>query len=228
MNFNTFACFRSDYPTGHPFQIATLTLASTTETAVSFSNTNAAIIAVPSQTAIVGSATPLSGNANAALLADVGGAMSDRRGLASRPYFNSTSFDLDRPFTFRICGQGAAVTGAGNTLTLQVYQGTSTSVVGTAGNVVATTGAVAMATTHPFGFLMEVHMGWDVVSQALYGTYQGAVLYNSVTQTTIARTALTHNTAVTTYAGLSFLVTATWGNAAGGTVTVNEMCLEQV
>ncbi len=228
MNFNTVACFRSDYPSGHPFQLATLTLAATTETAIKFGNGNAAIIAVPSQTAILGSSAPMDPNANNALSADVLGGMSDRRGLASRPYFNSTSFDFDRPFILRLCGRGAAVTAGSNTLTLDVYQGTTSAVVGTAGNVVATTGAVAMATTHPFGFYMDVKMAWDSTSQALYGTYAGAVLYNSATVTTIASTAITNNVAVTTSSGLSFLVSAAWGQSAGGSVTLTEMSLEQV
>lgn len=228
MNANTFTAIGAGYPAGHPFQLASQTLASTTETAFLFSNGNAAIIAVPTQNAIVGSYTPMDPNANAALLADVYGAMSERRYLAGRPYFTSTSFDLDRPFRLRLCGRGAAVTGGGNTLTLNVYQGTSTSVVGTAGNIVATSGAVAMATTHPFGFYMTVTMAWDSMSQALYGTFDGAVLYNATTQTTIASTALSHVVSVPTYTGLSFLVTATWGAAAGGTTVMSEMSLEQV
>ena len=228
MNFNSFAVYRSDYPSGHPFQLASQTLAATTETAIKFSNGNAAIIAVPSQTAVLGSSTPMDPNANSAFSADVYGAMSDRRGLAQRPYFTSTSFDNDRPFHLRICGRGTSVADGANSLTLNIYQGTSASVVGTAGNIVATSGAVATATAHPIGFYMDVLMAWDSVNQALYGTYSGAALFNSATQTTIASTALTHNTAVTTYTGLSFLVSVTWGAAVGGTVVLTEMSLDQV
>jgi len=228
MNFNTFACYRSDYPSGHPSQLASQTLAATTETAVKFANGNAAIIAVPSQTAVLGSSSPMDPNANSAISADVYGAPSDRRGLAQRPYFNSTSFDFDRPFIFRICGRGTAVANGANTWTLNIYQGTASTVVGTSGNLVATSGTVTMATAEPFGFYMDVKMAWDAVNQALYGVFSGAVLYNSATVTTVANTALSHNTAVTTYAGLSFLASVTWGNAVGGTTTVTEMALEQV
>jgi hypothetical protein len=215
MNHETVALLRSDYPTGHPFQTVTLTLAATTETSVKLSNGNVAIVAVPSQTAIIGSSTPMSPNANPANLADVYGSPSDRRYLAGRPYFSSTAFDGGRPFRVRWVGRGSAVANGGNTLTLRIYQGTTGAVVGTAGNVIAATSAIGTTGTANLTFMIEATVNWDSTQQTLNGWFIYAVYYNT-TATFATTAALTSNTSVATYAGLSFLQSVQWGNAAGG------------
>ena|SRR5581483_335155 len=227
MNSDTFACLRNDYPAGHPFQVASQTLAATTETAIALSNGAAAIIAVPQQTDIRGASTPLDPNANPSFSMDVFGAAGDGRMLAGRPYFTSGTFDNGRPLRIRWVGRGAAAANAGNTLTMRMYQGTSSAVIGTAANIIAATSAIATASAANLNFIMEVTVVWDSTLQILNGEFWYSVYYNA-TQSYGSRAALSHNTSVTTPAGLSFLPSVQWGNAVGGTIVTSELSMERV
>jgi hypothetical protein len=233
MNSDTFAAYQGG--TGRN-ALLSQTLASTTETAIALGNdsgstTLAAVLPVPQQTGIVGISNPLDYNANSATLSsglgNAGGYIQ-----RTRPYFQSGSFDADHPFRYRWVGRGSAVANAGNTLTLRVYQGvtpqaTTGGVIGTAGNIVATTAAIATASSANLSFLIEVTMAWDSTQQLLHGWFLTSVLYNNVTTFTTS-SALSHNTSVTTAAGLSFFPTVQWGNAVGGTIVSTETAMEQV
>jgi hypothetical protein len=232
MNSDTFAAFQGG--TGRNALLSQI-LASTTETAIgvgvdSGSTTVAAALLLPQQAAIVGSSNPLDPNSSATTLS---GGLGNAGGYPqrSRPYFQSGSFDSDHPFRVRWVGRGAAVANAGNTLTLRVYQGlaqaTTGGVIGTAGNIVATTAAIATASTANLSFVVEVTVAWDSTQQLLHGWFLTSVLYNNVTTFTTS-TALSHNTSVTTAAGLSFFPTVQWGNAVGGTIVSTEFAAEQV
>lgn len=225
MNFNTINGFVGG--TGRN-QIPLQTLATVTETAFTVNTDSGtgvtAIVGIPAGAGITGSESPLDVNANAAGLIQ-NSSLLIGRGVA-RPQFTSKAFD-GRPFKVRLYGTGAAVTNAGNTLLLTLYSGTTSAVVGTAGNVVAVTSAVATATTHPLNFMLEATFLWDSTVQTLQGWYTYSINYNGTT-TFVTTAALTHNTAVTTIASAKFLATATWGNAVGGTIQVNEFSVERV
>lgn len=225
MNLNTVSGFVNGSKRN---QIPSQTLASATETAftvVTDSGTSVAAIIGPSAGGgIAGSESNLNPDANAALLQQ-NSSIALPRGL-SRPEFNNKSFD-GRPFLIRMYGTGTAAANAGNTLTLRLYSGTSTAVIGTAGNILAVTSAVATATASSLNFMLEAQLLWDIGTQALQGWFTYAVNFNG-TETFATTAALSHNTAVTSLANCKFFATYQWGNAVGGTLQLNELTLERV
>lgn len=84
---------------------------------------------------------------------------------------------------------------------------------------------VAMATAHPFNFTVEATLMWDNLTQSITGIQWYNINYNS-TQPTHAFSAPAAlpaiPTGIATNAALQFIASATWGNAAGGTIQVNE------
>jgi hypothetical protein len=224
MNFNTITGYVNGTKRN---QIPTLTLAATTETAIPVttdSGTTSAILAVPTQTAIVGSSNPLGVNANAALLGGSLGEFAQPLGT-NRPYFNSDSFDLARPFSIRLVGIGSAAANAGNTLTVKIYQGTSAT-LGSDTLFATPISAVATASAANLRFDITVRCYWDSTSNTLAGVFSGNYTYNSTT-TAIANTAVTTLSSISSVASLSFLASVTWGNAVGGVIKVSEFSISQ-
>lgn len=203
-------------------QIASLTLTAATESAIQLNTdtgTTAVILAIPQGNAIVGSNSPLGPNTNPAILVPAGGPMVVNGNAGNEaPWFNSSSFDLGRAFVVTVVGTVATGTGATNTITL--YQGTSSAVIGTAGNVLSTL-SVAVSTTGNFSFTTTVR--WDATSAVLVGNFTGQVANGAPS----AVAALTHTPAVTTAAGLSFLLSATGGAGSSGTIAVTEFYINQ-
>lgn len=208
-------------------QIQPLTLTAVTETAFPLTTdtgTTAAVIAIPLQTAVLGSSNGLGPNSNPAILVPPGGSLQSIPDGINAPYFNSSSFDVSRPFNVRIIGTAASLVGTTNGPTLKLYQGTAGSVLG--GTAFATQ-AIASATTANIRFYLNVACYWDSVSQVLAGVLSGNYTVAGTT-TVIANTALTSVTALTSPAALSFVPSVTWGNAVGGTLTVAELSIEQI
>lgn len=170
MNSDSFSTIRSDYASTHPFVPAALSLASTTETAISFANTTGpAITAIPLQTAIVGSSTPTDPNSNPAVLGNNLG----RPGLGYRgsaPFFKSDAFDgrgfvITAQYKFQVVASG----GGASVWTPKLYRGTSAT-IGSDNAVFAATGISVPAshTANGSGFI-QVTAIWDSVSGLVSG-----------------------------------------------------------
>jgi hypothetical protein len=204
-------------------QIASQTLASTTETAfVANTDTGSgttAILTIPPGTSIVGSTSPQDPTASpAALMGGLGRQYGAVAG-SSRPYYSALSFDNGRPFIVTITGLATPASNSGNTLAINLYWGTSIS-----GTKIATTAAVPQATTTSAqNFILQAQLGWDSTSQCINGQYWFSLPGTSgTTYTTWAAT--TQATGVT-LATLQFCASAKWGNAVGGVVAVSEFTI---
>ncbi len=237
MNSDVFAVLRTDFPSGHPFQLppAGNTVSTTTLTQYNLANGAVAIVSVPSQTAILGSATPLNPNANAALSADVLGMDGDSRGLVGRPYFISTAFDLGRPHRLRAIG--TVVVGATQTahvLGINVYQGTTSggnAIYPVSTNATSSAGvgtSAAGVTAGSYNFIIEATMLWDSSSQKLVT----AEVWSTVCGTYSSRGAAgaaTSTGSITPYTALQYNLAFVWGvSNAANNVTVTEFSLERV
>ena len=125
----------------------------------------------------------------------------------------------------RIAGIGNAGANAGQTVTFNLRQGTSTTPA--SNNVIGTTGAgLAMAAGGAFNFYIEATAQWDPTSQIFTGWYTANIAYGATKQWT-APTAFTSVTSVTA-ALLSLSATVTLGNAASSTISVQEFVLDRV
>lgn len=210
--------------------IPTLSLAATTETAFKVNTDSGSVTAfltVPTGTEVLGANAPFDPNANPAITMPGGGRQWGRVPGSNRPYFVSTSFDSGRPFLVRLAGTGVAGANAGQTALVNLYCGTS-STLGS-DTIIATSGAaLAMAAGGSFNFIIEATLVWDSVTQLLGGTFWASMNYTSkaASQNT-AQVALSNYAAPTTVAGLSFLASAKFGNAAASTCSVSEFSLEQ-
>lgn len=187
--------------------------------------TATAFLVVPGQTGIVGSSTPLDSNANPAIL---GGGLGREYGQAlgaNRPYFNSASFN-GVPFRVRISGVGTAGANAAQTVVINLYQGTSSTLA--SDKLIATTGA-ALATVAggAFNFTVEATLLWDAASQILSGSQTADIAFGTVQQYTVPKAAANVVTGVT-LANLSFLASAQFGNAAASTVQIQDFVIEQL
>lgn len=221
MNFNTVAGYIGG--TGRN-QIASQTLASTTETEFAINNdsgTSVAVIAPPGQGDIIGSQTPLGVEANPAYLISRGRPAAPRGGTA--PWFNSASFDVARPFKVRVAGVITPVSNAANTLTLKIYLGATK-----AGTAIASTGAMTgtQSSTQAGAFVFEALLVWDSVGQIIGGQQWWSVVAGATPNYNTWK-ALTANPTGVTLANLKFCASAQWGNAVGGVIAVSEFSLSQ-
>lgn len=223
MNANTIVSLQGG--TGRN-QILSQTLASTTETLFQVQTDsgtpNTAIIAVPYGSGVIGTSAPQDPNANSAITGFDFGRQYGRPNGTNAPWYSTSSFDYARPFKLRIVGTALSVAGISNSLTLKIYNGTTTG-----GTDIATSGAIAAATALNITFEIEATLQWSSAVGSLSGYY--SVLYNvGGTQTF---TAPAHITAISTAAAISdlqFVASATWGAANGGTTNVTEFSIEQV
>jgi len=201
-------------------QIPSYTI-STTETAFAVTTdtgTNPLTIAVPLQNAILGSSNGNGPNGNAAILVPPFGPGNNIPDGVNAPYFNSSSFDLGRPFNVRLIGTCA--NGAGGITTVYIYCGAST-VVGTAGNRIASI-AIPISTTGNFYLTAQVR--WDATTAAVSGYYSGQVANG----TPVGATALTNAVAAAAPANLTFVASAVGAAGATGTIQLAEFSLEQI
>lgn len=230
MNANTIASFIGG--TGRN-QIGLQTLTSVTETEFKVNqdagaNNAIAVLTVPQGNEILGASNPLNPNANAAVLGLDRGSQFGRGLGEQSPWYSTTAFDMKSiglPFRLRLAAFFTAVANAGNTLQIKIYSGSSKS-----GTVIAQNTAVATASAASGSFVFDVRLQWNSTTQVLVGNQNFSFDYNGtqVTNGFSAGAILTNAASVTTLAGLTFCATATWGNAVGGTVQVNEFALETV
>lgn len=205
------------------FQINPLVLASVTETAFSMgtdTGTTVAVLTLPTGggTNLVGSGSPVEFNQNAAISSQSYGRKVSVGTEA--PYFSSKTFDGGRPFRVRVVGTCTLNAGAANTLAINLYQGSSAT-LGSDVKVAGLTAGGAPSTS--VNFILETVILWDSTSQKLGGYFSG-----QVGNTLTAAAALSNAATVTTTAGLTFVVSAVFGNAGGGTVNISEFSAEQV
>lgn len=123
------------------------------------------------------------------------------------------------PFKLRI--NGKVTTGASCNVTVAIQQGNSTTV--TAGNTVATTGAIAVNTASG-NFQLECVCIWDNVTQKI----QGVINESWVNATAVATAVVTNQVAVTAQSSLTFVPVVTFSATTGATMTISEFVAETV
>jgi hypothetical protein len=229
MNANTILGFNGG--TGRN-QIGLQTLASVTETEFRVNTDNGtgaiAVLTIPQGTEILGASNPINQNANAAILGLDRGSQFGRGLGELSPWYSNTAFDMKSggiSFRLRLSAFFTAVANAGNTLQIKIYSGSSKG-----GTVISQNTAVATASAASGNFVFETDLQWDSTTQALVGNQRFRWNYNAtqVANGFGAGAILTNAASVTTLAGLTFCASATWGNAVGGTIQVNEFVLEAV
>jgi|SRR5271167_1178987 len=130
----------------------------------------------------------------------------------AQPSFG-TNFD---GFLFKLRLMGKITTGASVNLTVAIMVGNTTTY--TAGNLVATTGALAVNTTSG-NFLLECDCLWDSIAQKIYGRLNPSFISAN---TLVSGALLTNNPAVTTQAGLVFVPVLTTSATTGVTISISE------
>lgn len=174
MNFDTVLALQGTGLATPPRNVlATRTGLATAETLLTMgadSGTNVtAFLPFVGQTDIVGASNPSDPNANASILQDnLGGKSASQRG-ASRPYFNSDSFN-GRGFRVRLSGRFVS-SAASNGILFKIYQNTKANgpVTGGAGVIgsIATGNTIGNAVTG--SFIAEFTAMWDSVSNNMFG-----------------------------------------------------------
>lgn len=212
-------------------QIASQVLATTTETEFKINQdagaSNAiAVLTVPQGNEILGSSKPLNPSANAAISGIDRGSQFGRGLGEQAPWYSNTAFDKAKfglGFRLVFSGFGSSVANGANTLQFKIYSGSSK-----AGTVIAQNTAFNTFSTASLNWNFSVDLDWDSTTQVLVGTQRFHINYNGtqVTNGFSAGAILTNAASVTTLAGLTFCATATWANAVGGTLQVNEFALE--
>jgi len=180
-------------------------------------------LVLPTGGSVLGAQASLDVNANASITRRSGRTY----GLPSgdtNDQFSTSSWD-GHPFKIRIAGIGNAGANGAQTVQVNLYQGTSTTIG--SDNLIGTTGTgLAAVAGGAFSFLVEANCLWDNTSQILAGYYTSIVTFAATSQIS-APTKFTSVTSVTT-AGLSFLAGLTLGNAASSTITLREFVADVV
>lgn len=175
---------------------------------------------------IVGAQTPFSTAANAAITSRGGQQYGLPSGWSNNGW-NTNVLLPGRVFKVRLVGTGNAGANAGQTVVVNLYQGTSA----TPGsdNKIGTTGtAFATAAGGAFNFYVEATCLWDSTSQILSGAYTANIAFGTTSQFTAPATGTKFVFGSVATAGLSFLGTIQLGNAAASTVQVSEFSIEAV
>lgn len=138
-------------------------------------------------------------------------------GGTAQPTF-AANFD---GFAFKLRINGKLTTGASCNLTVAIQQGNSTTV--TAGNTVATTGAIAVNTTSA-NFQLECVCIWDAIGQKI----QGVINESWVNATAVATAVVTNQVSVASQSLLQFVPVLTFSATTGATLTISEFVAETV
>lgn len=173
---------------------------------------------------IVGAQTPFSTAANAAITGRGGMQYGNPSGWSNNGW-NTNVLLPGRMFRVRLVGTGNAGANAAQSVIINLYQGTSSTLasdkkLGTTGAALATVAGGA------FDFFVEADLLWDNTSQILSGCYTANIAFGSTSQFT-GHTVVSNVVTSVTTAGLSFLGTVTMGNAAASTVQVSEFVIDQ-
>lgn len=209
-------------------QWPTQTVATTTETIFTVgtdSGTTQFFLTPPSPTAVYGSQAVLDEAGNAAI-ADRSGALYGLPSGESNQGYTTAALANGRLFRVRLVGTGNAGANGAQSLIVNLYQGTSTTLA--SDKKLATTGtALAAVAGGPFNFSIEATLLWDNTSQILSGYYNANIAFGSVSQFTTDTVVANVVTAVTA-AKLSFLGTLTLGNGASSTVNLSEFAFDRI
>lgn len=218
-------------------QWPTQTVATTTETALLINTdagTTTGFVVAPTGGQILGAQTRFDVNSNGSITARSGREYGLPSG-ESNDQFSSSSWD-GRPFRVRLSGIGNAGANAGQTLIVNLYQGTSATLG--SDNKIGTTGAgLAAVAGGAFNYYVEATCLWDATSQILSGAYTANIAFGSTSQFTAYSTAVATTPAVPSTAfvftgiaasGLSFLASLKLANAASSTITVRELTVEKI
>lgn len=225
-NTNTLAGYFGSGTTRNTFP--TQTVASATETALTVNTdtgTVTALVTVPTGGLIYGAATPNDVNANASITQRSGREYGQPSG-ESNDQFSSNSWNA-HPFKIRLAG--TASLGATQTAIFYLYNGAAT-VVGTAGNRIALTGAAypgGGTSTTPSNFYIEFTGLWDPTSQILSGSYVSNIANGTTSQFT-GPTVITNVQTAVTAAGLTFCAGIKLANTTSSTVNIKEFSAEKV
>ena len=204
------------------------TVATATETAlVVGTDTTAvtALVTVPTGGQIYGSSAPFDANANPSIAHRSGREYGVPSGV-SNDQFSSNSFNA---LGFKIRLSGVASLGATQTAIIYLYNGAAT-VVGTAGNRIALTGAAYPSggtSTTPSNFSLEFNGLWDPTSGILSGWYTSNIANGSTSQFT-APTVITNVQTSVTAAGLTFCAGLKLANTTSSTIQLREFVVEQL
>jgi len=224
-NTNSLVGFAQSGTTRNSFP--TQTVATATETILTL-NTDAGTagfyLTLPTGGQVYGATTGLDVNANPAIT-DRSNYIYGLPSGESNDQFNSSSWD-GRLFKVRVVGIGNAGANAGQTLQVNLYQGSSATVgsntkIGTTG-----TGLAAVA-GGAFSFYIEGTYLWDATSQILSGSYSSLISFAATSQFTTT-TKVTASVTSVTAANLVFNATLALGNGASSTITLREFVADRV
>lgn len=208
-------------------QWPTQTVAATTETALLLNTdtgTTTGFIVAPVGGVVNGATSGLDVNANPAVT-DRSFYLYGTPSGENNDLFSGNSWD-GRPFKVRICGIGNAGANAAQSLIVNLYQGTSTT-LGSDKKIGTTGSAFAAVAGGGFNFMIEATLLWDATSQILSGSYTSNIAFGTVSQFTTTTVVPNVVTSVTA-SGLSFLASLTLGNAASSTITVREFVIDRL
>ena len=209
-------------------QFPVQTVASATEAALvvnTDAGTATALVTVPTGGQVLGANAPFNVNGNPSVTARSGREYGVPSGV-SNDQFSSNSFNA---LAFKVRLSGYASLGATQTAIIYLYNGAAT-VVGTAGNRVALTGAAYPSggtSTTPSNFLLEFTGLWDPTSQILSGYYSANIANGSTSQFTTT-TVITNVQTSVAAAGLTFCAGLKLANTTSSTIQLREFVVEKI
>jgi hypothetical protein len=129
--------------------------------------------------------------------------------------------------TGSVTPSGALPTSATSNVTINLYQGTSTTLG--SDHAIGTTGAVAIATAGgAFNFSIEATLQWDATSQTLSGNYTANTGYGS-SSSFVGPTVVTNVVGSLPLASVAFLGSVIFGFASSAnTITIREFTIEKI
>jgi hypothetical protein len=236
MNSNTILAFRSGTGRNQLAPLPTTGVAGDLATAAAGGRlyTNVvgtfaqAILAIPLQTAIVGSADILSNNANEAIKGPAYGRIFGTPRGTNAPYFSSASFD-GVPFRLRVSGLATMGANGAQALTISLIHGPAVLIAGAGNTPIATAVAANAIAGGAMSFDLVAEILWESGIGILSGRYSSVITLLAGALTTVkSDVTLDANPAAATLALLQFQVFATAGNAAASLVQIREFALEQI
>lgn len=210
----------------------TQTVATTTETILTVNTdtgTTPYFLVAPTGGQIYGASTGLDVNGNNAIT-DRSNYIYGLPSGESNDQFSSASWD-GRLFKVRIAGVGNAGANAAQNVSINLYQGTSTTLG--SDKILGTTGATFPTVAGgAFNFYVEATLLWDATSQILGGSFQSSIAFGTTNLYTaplaIGPVGATVPITSVTAPNLSFLASVKLANAASSTITVREFTIERV
>ena len=203
-------------------------VASATEAALvvnTDAGTATALVTVPTGGQIYGASSAFDANGNPSITRRSGREYGVPSG-SSNDQFSSASWNA---LAFKVRLSGVATLGATQTAIIYLYNGAAT-VVGTAGNRIALTGAAYPSggtSTTPSNFLLEFTGLWDPTSKILSG-YYSANIANGTTSQFTTTTVITNVQTSVVAAGLTFCAGLKLANTTSSTIQLSEFVVEQI